>query len=121
MVIQEWLFCLKRRVISTAHGRGLGARPEFPEKLRGVKGGCRPPNAGQRCIHALARGYISHPVLDMPTLTVDVGVDVLVYVTVGVAVHVAVSYSVHQARLHFFATETVSRSLGAFGRSKVED
>lgn len=30
--------------------------------------GRRPPNAGQRCIHALARGYISHPVLDVAAL-----------------------------------------------------
>lgn len=30
-------------------------------------GGDRPPNAGQRCIHGLARGYISHPVLDIAT------------------------------------------------------
>jgi hypothetical protein len=39
------------------------------------------------------RGYISHPVLEMPTLTVDVGVDVPVYV----AVDVAVNCCVHEA------------------------
>lgn len=29
--------------------------------------------------------YVSHPVLEIPTLTVDVGMDVAVYVAVGIA------------------------------------
>jgi hypothetical protein len=33
--LHEWLFCLKRRVISTAYGRGLGAFPRIATTRRG--------------------------------------------------------------------------------------
>lgn len=67
---------------------GLGACPEFQEKLRGVME-AGPPNAGQRCIHALACGYISHPVRHFPRS----GVGSAVGSAVGAKVAAAVSFT----------------------------
>jgi hypothetical protein len=52
-----------------------------------VKGaaGHRMPGSG---VSTRLRGYISHPVLEIPTLTVDVGVDVGVDIAVDVPVDV---------------------------------
>lgn len=87
----------KKKGISTAHGRGLGACPEFPEKLRGVMGAV-PPNAARRRIATTRRGYTFLILSSMKLpLIVGVLVGVVVGVAVGVAIYVAVSHYVHQA------------------------
>jgi hypothetical protein len=64
----------------------LGVCPELQEKLRSVMGGRATKRRAAPYRHDSSWRYVSHPFLEMPTLTVDVGVDVGVYVAVGIAV-----------------------------------
>lgn len=80
------------------------------------EGGGRPPNAAQRCIHASARGYISHPVLDKAT----VNRGRCSGRCSGRCHRRCSEFSVNQSKATLSATRTTSRALGAFSRGKAK-
>ena len=101
-------FCFKRRLIRTdldwvpmstlGCARVSGLRPEFQEKLRGVMGAAPTKRRAASYGHDSSWPYVSHPVRDMTTLTVDVGVDVAVNIAVGIALVLRVDEQAVNAR-----------------------